>query len=173
MLQSISFYIIPCVMCGILVYGLFRKINVFDVFLDGAKEGALTAFRILPAIVAIVTAIGMFRVSGALELLEQWLRPVCDAIGFPVELTPLALLRTISGSGSLALFQDILTQHGPDSFVGRVASVLQGSTETTFYTIAVYFGAVKITKTGSTVPCALSADLTGFLMSALSVRLFL
>lgn len=172
MLSTISNYIIPLVMCGILVFGLIKKVNVFDTFLEGSKEGAYTTFQILPAIIAIITAIGMFRASGALDFLVGLLQPLCDFLGFPPELTPLAIIRPISGSGALAVYQDILAQYGPDSFIGRVASVLQGSTETTFYTIAVYYGAIKISKTRYTVPCALSADLTGFIMSALAVRLF-
>lgn len=172
MLSAISNYIIPVVMCAILIFGLVKKVNVFDTFLEGAKEGAFTAFQILPAIIAIITAIGMFRASGALDFLVQMLQPICNALGFPSELAPLAIIRPISGSGALAIYQDILTQYGPDSFIGRVASVLQGSTETTFYTIAVYYGAVKISKTRYTIPCALSADITGFLMSALAVRIF-
>lgn len=172
MISTISNYIIPVVMCAILIFGLVKKVNVFDTFLEGAKEGAFTAFQILPAIIAIITAIGMFRASGALDFLVQMLQPICNALGFPSELAPLAIIRPISGSGALAIYQDILTQYGPDSFIGRVASVLQGSTETTFYTIAVYYGAVKISKTRYTIPCALSADITGFLMSALAVRIF-
>ena len=172
-MRNIADCIIPLILCAIFLYGLLHGVNIFDSFLEGAKEGISTSFGILPALVALMTCIAMFNSSGALDILTNALRPICEAIGFPPETIPLALLRPISGSGALAIYENLLSNYGPDSFVGKVASVMQGSTETTFYTIAVYYGAVKVKKTRHTVPSALSADLTGFLMSVVAVRLLL
>ena len=118
-----------------------------------------------------MTAVGMFKASGALDLLSFALEPLGKLFGLPRDLLPLALLRPISGSGAMAIFDDLLRIHGPDSLIGRIASVMEGSTETTFYTIAVYYGAAEIRQTRHTVPAALSADLTGFFLSALLVRM--
>lgn len=170
-MQVVTNCMIPLILCGIFLYGILHQVNLFDTFLEGAKEGITTSFGILPALIALMTCIAMFQASGALDILTNALRPICEAVGFPAQTIPLALLRPISGSGALAIYENILNTYGPDSFVGRVASVMQGSTETTFYTIAVYYGAVQIKKTRHTVPSALSADLTGFLMSAVTVRL--
>ncbi len=172
-MRNIADCIIPLILCAIFLYGLLHGVNIFDSFLEGAKEGISTSFGILPALVALMTCIAMFNASGALDILTNALRPICEAIGFPPETIPLALLRPISGSGALAIYENLLSNYGPDSFVGKVASVMQGSTETTFYTIAVYYGAVNVKKTRHTVPSALSADLTGFLMSVVAVRLLL
>ena len=172
-MRNIADCIIPLILCAIFHYGLLHGVNIFDSFLEGAKEGISTSFGILPALVALMTCIAMFNASGALDILTNALRPICEAIGFPPETIPLALLRPISGSGALAIYENLLSNYGPDSFVGKEASVMQGSTETTFYTIAVYYGAVNVKKTRHTVPSALSADLTGFLMSVVAVRLLL
>lgn len=166
-------YVIPLVIACILLYAAGKGIDVFSVFVDGAKEGIKTAFSILAPLVALMTAVGMFKASGALDILSYGLRPVADFLHIPTEVMPLALLRPISGSGAMAIFQDLLTSYGPDSYIGRVASVLQGSTETTFYTLAVYFGAVGITKTRHSLSCSLTADVVGFVMSAFAVRMFL
>ena len=172
-MRNIADCIIPLILCAIFLYGLLHGVNIFDSFLEGAKEGISPSFGSLRALVALMTCIAMFNASGALDILTNALRPICEAIGFPPETIPLALLRPISGSGALAIYENLLSNYGPDSFVGKVASVMQGSTETTFYTIAVYYGAVKVKKTRHTVPSALSADLTGFLMSVVAVRLLL
>ena len=160
-MMQIGSYIVPLVVVMIVGHGLSKGLPVFDLFIEGAKDGLLTAARILPALVALMTAVGMFKASGALDLL----------FGLPRDLLPLALLRPISGSGAMAIFDDLLRIHGPDSLIGRIASVMEGSTETTFYTIAVYYGAAEIRQTRHTVPAALSADLTGFFLSALLVRM--
>lgn len=164
--------IIPAVIGGILIYGLYRKVDVFEVFLEGAREGLQTAVDILPALVALMTCIGMFKASGALDVLTYALDPLAKMLQLPAETLPLAILRPISGSGALAIYEHMLESFGPDSYIGRVASVMMGSSETTFYTIAVYFGAVRIGKIRHALPASLVADLTGFLMSALMVRLF-
>ncbi len=169
---ALNHYIVPVLICSILFYGLVKGVPVFDLFLEGARDGLMVAVKIVPALVALMTAVSMFRASGALDVLSYALRPVAYIMGLPPEVMPLAILRPISGSGGLILFKDLLTQHGPDSFIGRVASVMEGSTETTFYTIAVYYGAVGISKSRHTLPAALTADIAGFVMSSLTVIWF-
>jgi len=160
-------WVVPGVIGVILLYGLLRGTDVFSLFLEGAREGLRTAVGILPALVALTTCVGMFKASGGLDVLVWALAPAAQALGAPKEALPLALLRPISGSGALVIYEDILRSFGPDSAVGRTASILMGSTETTFYTIAVYFGGAGIKRTRHTLPCALAGDLTGFIMSAL------
>ena len=168
-MESLNHYILPSIVLAFLVYGLVSGVAVFDLFLEGAKEGLATAARILPSLVGLMTAVGVFKASGALDMLSHSLKPVARLLGLPPEVMPLALLRPISGSGGMAVFRDLLQSYGPDSFIGRVASVMMGSTETTFYTIAVYYGAVGVRKTRHTLPAALSADLAGFVFSSLAV----
>ncbi|HEV7243003.1 MAG TPA: spore maturation protein [Thermoanaerobaculia bacterium] len=139
--------------------GMIRKVKVYDVFVDGAKEGFDVAIKIIPFLVGILVAIGMFRASGAMELLTAALQPVMNATGFPAELMPLAILRTLTGSGSLAFTTDLIKNHGPDSLIARMAATMYGSSETTFYVLAVYFGAVSVKKTRHAVPAALIGDL--------------
>lgn len=170
--NDISNLMVPAVVAFFSLWGLCHKVPVFDCFLEGAAEGIKTALRVLPALVGLMTAVGMFGASGALDVLAWALHPLTDLLGFPREVIPLALLRPVSGSGALAIFERILTACGPDSPAGRVASVLQGSTETTFYTIAVYYGSVKVSHTRHTLPAALAGDLMGFAASALLVRWF-
>ena len=128
--------------------------------------------RIVPALVGLLTAVSMLRASGAMEYLSTLCAPVLDLLGIPPETAPLMLVRPVSGSGALAVGSELMAAHGPDSYIGRTAAVMLGSTETTFYTVAVYFGAAGIHKTRHTIPAALTADLTGFVASALAVRLF-
>ena len=163
--------VVPAVICGILFYGLLKGVDVFECFLQGAREGFQTAVNILPALVALMTCVGMFKASGALDILSHAAAPLARLLRLPAEVLPLAILRPISGSGAMVLFNDILAKFGPDSYIGRVASVMEGSSETTFYTIAVYYGATRVTKTRHTLPAALTADITGVVMSAVMVRL--
>ena len=164
-------YIIPVFIGLIIIYGCIKKVDVFDEFLSGARENLQTGVDILPSLIAMITAIGMFKASGAMELLAKAMSPVTEFLGFPSECLPLAIMRPVSGSGALAVFETILNEVHPDSFAGRVASVILGSTETTFYTIAVYYGAANIKNTRHTLVSALSADFTGFIVSVLTVRL--
>lgn len=164
--------IIPLTISFILLYGLLKGVNIFEVFINGAKEGISTAFSILPSLIALMTAVGMIIASGGLDVISNALEPLAKFLFMPKELVPLGLLRPISGSGALAIYENILSVHGPDSFIGKVASVMQGSTETTFYTIAVYYGAVKVIKTKYTLVPALTADIVGFIMSGLIVATF-
>ncbi|MEG1448737.1 MAG: spore maturation protein [Oscillospiraceae bacterium] len=172
-MQNFSSYIIPVIIAIILMAGLYKGVNIFDTFICGAKEGLSTCISILPPLIALITAVGMVKASGALDIIAYTLRDFSNLLGMPSEVMPLAILRPISGSGALAMFKEILDTYGADSYIGLVASVMQGATETTFYTIAVYYGAVNIIKTRHTLPSALAGDLTGFIMSALCVRLFL
>lgn len=171
-MDKIGVYLVPCIIALILLFGFLRKVPLFDTFLDGAKEGLRSTVSIAPALVGLITAVTMLKASGALDLFTAAVRPLAQAVGLPPEVVPLTLLRPVSGSGSMALLNGIFADCGPDSFAGRVAAVMMGSTETTFYAIAVYFGAVGIKKTRHTIPAALSADLVSFLTSALAVRLF-
>lgn len=157
--EQISIWAIPVLLVVIPLIGIIRKVKVFDSFVEGAKEGFGVAINIIPFLVGLLVAIGMFRASGAMEMLTASLRPLMAATGFPAELLPLAILRTLTGSGSLAFTTDLITNHGPDSLVGRMAAVMYGSSETTFYVLAVYFGAISVKRTRHAVPAALIGDL--------------
>ena len=161
----ISLWAIPVMLVGIPLVGLARGVKVYETFVDGAKEGFDVAVRIIPFLVAILVAIGMFRASGAMDLLTEALRPMLTAVGFPPEIFPLAVFRSLTGSGSLALMTDIVTTHGPDSILGRIAATMYGSSETTFYVLAVYFGAIGVKKTRHAVPAALIADFVAVVAS--------
>lgn len=156
----------------IVSYSFLKKVDVFDVFLDGALEGLYTVVKILPALIGLLFAIAVFKASGALDLITYFLQPLLSKLGVPKEIVPLFLLRPISGSGSLAIVSDIFKNAGPDSFAGRCASVMMGSTETTFYTIAVYFGAAKVKKISYTPVAALLADFCAFVASIIFVTTF-
>jgi spore maturation protein B len=138
--------------------GILRGVKVYDVFIEGAQEGFAVAVRIIPFLVGILVAIGMFRGSGAMDLLLAGLRPLLGPTGFPPELAPLAILRSLTGSGSLAFTTDLVKTHGADSVIGRTAATMYGSSETTFYVLAVYFGAVGVRRARHAVPAALIAD---------------
>ena len=157
-LQSISLWAIPVILTGIPAIGLIRGVKVYQEFVEGAKEGFQVAVRIIPFLVGILVAIGMFRASGAMDQLTELLRPVLSRIGFPPELAPLALMRTLSGSGSLGMTTDLIRKFGADSLLGRMAATMYGSSETTFYVLAVYFGAVGVKKTRHAIPAALIGD---------------
>ncbi len=157
-LSAISLWAIPVLLVVIPLIGLIRGVKVYDVFIEGAKEGFDVAVKIIPFLVGILVAIGMFRGSGAMELLTSALRPLAAATGFPAELVPLAILRSLTGSGSLAFTTDLIKTHGPDSLLARTAATMYGSSETTFYVLAVYFGAVGVRRTRHAVPAALIGD---------------
>ncbi|MGZ4808439.1 MAG: spore maturation protein [Thermoanaerobaculia bacterium] len=164
-LEQISLWAFPVLLVGIPLVGMIRKVKVYDVFIEGAKEGFQVAVRIIPFLVGILVAIGMFRASGAMDLLTDALRPAMNAIGFPAELFPLAVLRPLSGSGSLALTTDIVKRYGPDSLFGRTAGTMYGSSETLFYVLAVYFGAVGVKRTRHAIPSALIGDVVAALVA--------
>ena len=158
-LDAISLWAIPVLLVAIPLAGLVRKVKVYDVFIEGAKEGVDVAVRIIPFLVGILVAIGMFRGSGAMDLLMAGLRPVVAPTGFPPELVPLAILRSLTGSGSPAFTTDLIKTHGADSVIARTAATMYGSSETTFYVLAVYFGAVSVRRIRHAVPAALVGDL--------------
>lgn len=172
-MRFISVIAVPLMITGIVAYGMSKRINVYDCFTEGARDGLESMFGIIAPLVGLMVAISMFRASGALELISRLLKPLTDLIGMPSDVLPLALLRPVSGSGSIALVTDILKNHGPDSLEGKIASVMMGSTETTFYTVAVYFGAVGIKQLRHTVKSALLADFTGMLLAVYIARLLL
>lgn len=163
--------VMPLVAVLFVLFGLLRRVEIFDAFTCGAKEGLSVALTILPTLVGIVTAVKMLEACGFMEWLTELITPLAESLGFPPEIVPVALLRPVSGSGASALMLSIFETLGPDSFAGRVVSVMAGATETTFYAIAVYYSAVGIRKTGSTLLCGLSADFTAVVMSVLTVRL--
>ena len=158
-LDAISLWAIPVLLVVIPLAGLIRGVKVYDVFIEGAKEGFEVGVKIIPFLVGILVAIGMFRGSGAMELLTSTLRPVAAATGFPAELVPLAILRSLTGSGSLAFTTDLIKTSGADSLLARTAATMYGSSETTFYVLAVYFGAVGVRRTRHAVPAALVGDI--------------
>ncbi len=171
--MKIISYLIPIIILGILVLGCIKKVNIMDAFTEGAKEGISAILGVASTLLLMVTALNMFRGSGAVDGLTRLLSPVCHAIGIPPELVPLAILRPISGSGSIAQLSEYLSVYGADSAVGRMASVLAASSETTFYTYALYSGAAGVGKLPHALTCGLVADLAAFIFSVVSVRLFL
>ncbi|MCI6616131.1 MAG: spore maturation protein [Ruminococcus sp.] len=165
-------FVMPAFACIIVVFGLIKRVPVFDIFLKGAKEGMQILYSIAPTIIGLVFAVDLLRSSGAIDAICNFIEPVADYLGFPKEIVPMVLLRPVSGSGSTALLTSLYEQCGPDSFAGRVASVLAGSSETTFYAIAMYFGCIKVKKIRHTLFAAIIADITAAVMSVLTVRLY-
>lgn len=173
MLNTLSIWAVPVFVLLVLGAGVAAKVPVFDEFVGGAGEGIRTCVRVLPSLVALMTAVSMLQASGITDWLAELAAPLAQKLGFPSGVIPLALLRPISGSGSLAALEQVLARYGPDSVEGLVACVLQSSTETTFYTLAVYYGAVQVRRTRHTLAAAAAGDLTGVILSALAVRLLL
>ena len=163
--------LVPFLMLAVAVYGLCRKVDLWGALVQGAGDGLGVLLRIVPALIGLMTAVYMLRASGALELAGQALEPLLRAVGIPSEVIGLLLVRPVSGSAALGVGAELINTFGPDSLVGRTAAVMLGSTETTFYTIAVYFGAAGVAKTRYAVPAALCADAAGFLAAAWAVRL--
>ena len=171
--MSFTDFIIPAVFAFVLIYGICTKTDVFGEFTEGVKDGLRTVYDIFPSLFCLVVPVAAFRASGAAGIITELLRPALDALGFPTECAELAVMRPFSGSGATAIFERILTDNGPDSYAGRVASVILGSSETTFYTLSVYFTAVKAKKTRYALAAALIGDVACTVVSAVSVRLFL
>ncbi len=169
-MKGFSNVAVPFLLLVVPILGFSKKVKVYETFIDGAKEGFTVAVKIIPYLVAILVAIGMFRASGAMEYLVMILSPLTNLIGMPAETLPVALMRPLSGSGSLGIVTELINQHGPDSFIGRLASTMFGSTETTFYVIAVYFGSVGIRKTRHAVASGLIGDFVGLIMAVLICR---
>lgn len=163
-------YIVPALLLTASLFALRKQENSYDLLLSGAMEGLKLLITLIPALVLLLTAVTMLRASGAMEVISTFLSPVFRTVGIPPETAMLVLIRPISGSAALAVGADLMSQYGVDSQIGRTAAVMLGSTETTFYTISVYFGAAGIKKTRHTLPAALFADFVGFFMASLTVR---
>ncbi|MEO6435532.1 MAG: nucleoside recognition domain-containing protein [Tepidisphaeraceae bacterium] len=172
-LEDASKFVIPLMLVMIPLYGMFKRVAVYEEFIAGAKDGFNVAIRILPYLVAILFAIGMFRASGAMQFLTDALRPVLRPLAIPPEILPMAITRPLSGGGSLAVLQDMVKTHGINSIFVKIGGVMYGACETTFYVIAVYFGAVGIKKTRHAIPAGLIADAAGVLLSVYVVKWFL
>jgi spore maturation protein B len=167
----LSVFVVPIILVGFPLYGLYKRVPVYEKFVEGAKEGFNVAVRIIPYLVAILFAIAMFRASGAMDALARVLAPVLGLIGIPPEVLPMAIIRPLTGSGSAGIVVDMIRQYGEDSILVKMAAVMFGSTETTFYVIAVYFGAVNIKKTRHAVPVGLIADGAAMIIAVWTVRL--
>ncbi len=170
-LEALSTWAVPLLVAGIPLYALTRKVKVYPAFLEGAKAGFETGVKVIPPLVAVIVALGMLRASGALDGLAALLAPVLSPLGVPASVLPLVVIRPLSGGGALGVVGDVLRAEGPDSYAGRLVSVMAGSTETTFYVLAVYFGAAGVTKYRHALPAALLADLAGMVAAVVVVRL--
>ncbi|MFC7783487.1 spore maturation protein [Rossellomorea sp. GCM10028870] len=170
-ISTISLWLIPIMIGFILIYGTLKKVPTYEVFVDGGKEGIKIAVSIIPFLIGMLVAITIFRESGALEFFVNLIRPGLLALGIPPEIVPLAIIRPISGTAALGMMSDIVATHGPDSFIGRLASTLQGSTDTTLYVLTVYFGAVGIRKMGDALKVGLLADVVGIVAAIFIVTI--
>jgi spore maturation protein B len=170
-INSISLLSIPFLLSAFPLYAVLRRVRIYEVFVDGAKEGFEVALRIIPYLVAILVAIGMFRAAGGIDLLSKVLQPIMRAVGFPADLLPMVLMRPLSGSGTLGMFTELVKQFGPDALVSRMGGTIYGSTETTLYVLAVYFGSVGIKRTRYALLAGLTADLVGVIASVIVCRI--
>lgn len=170
-ISLLSIWLIPLLIVFVLLYGTVKRVPTYETFVEGAKEGFGMAVSIIPYLVGMLVAISVFRASGAMDFFIELLKPVLQAFGVPTEIVPLALIRPISGTGALGMTSDLIATYGPDSFIGRLASTMQGSTDTTFYVLTVYFGAVGIKKMGDALKVGLLADLVGIIASIVVVTL--
>ena len=170
-LEAISIWAIPVVVALVAFYAICKKVPVYSVFPEGAKEGFSTAIMIIPYLVAMLCAIGMFRASGAMDFICDLLAPVTNVIGLPSEVLPMAIMRSFSGGGAEGMMADLLAQYGTQSQIGRIASVALGSTETTFYVVAVYFGSVGISNTRHSIAAGLLGDLASLIAATLIVNI--
>jgi len=166
-MQQLSSLIIPLLVLGIISYGVFKRIAVYEEFIDGAKSAFSIAVNIIPYLVAMLFAIAIFRASGALTLLLNLLTPVANFLSFPAEVIPMGIIRPLTGSGSVGVLAELINTHGEDSIIVKITAVMFGSTETTLYVLAVYFGAIKINKTAYAVQAGLIADFAGFVAAIL------
>lgn len=171
LISLISLTFIPFLIGFILLYGTFKQVPTYESFVEGGKEGIKIAVSIIPFLVGMMVAISIFRASGALDALMNWIRPFMNSVGVPAEIVPLLIIRPISGTAALGMTSDLIAVYHPDSFIGRLASVLQGSTDTTFYVLTVYFGAVGIKKMGDALKVGLLADVVGIIAAIAVVSL--
>ncbi|MGN0448090.1 MAG: spore maturation protein [Acutalibacteraceae bacterium] len=171
MLNKISYFVLPLTVAGIVTYGLIKKVKVFDCFMEGAKKGLFTVYELLPSITGLVLAVTMLSKSGAMEIFSDVFSPMVRGLNIPKEVIPMALISPISGGGSVSFFEQVLKAYGPDSFLGQVASVLMGSTDTTLYAVTVYYSAIGVKRTRHTLLAGLAADFAVFLLCSFFVRL--
>ena len=171
-MNKISNLIIPIMVLSVVIYGIYKKINIYDVFIDGAKESFEMIFTIFPYLLGMMLAINLFLHSNFLEIISNFISPILDLIGIPFDIVPMAIMRPISGNSSLAILNNIFLNYGPDSFIGRLASTIQGSTDTTFYVLTLYFGSVGIKKIRYSLLAGLFADLIGIITSIMIVKIF-
>ena len=165
-------YIIPLIVVTIIIYGIYKKVDIFDTFIDGVKEGMKLSINLFPTIFTMIIAITLITDSNIINYICNLLKPLFSRISFPTEVLPLALLRPISGSSSLVILNDILAKYGPDSFIGRLSSVMQGSTDTAIYIISMYFASIGIKKTKYSLTVGLLADLLSVIISFIMVNIF-
>jgi len=170
-ISHVSVWAIPIFLLGIPVYGAIKGVKIYESFVEGAKEGFQVGVRIIPYLVAILVAVGMLRGAGAIDMLAGWLDPILRRVGMPAEILPLALMRPLSGSGSMGIVTELIKTHGPDSFIARLAASAYGSTETTFYVLAVYFGSVGVKKARHAVVSGLFADIVSLIAAVTICRL--
>ncbi|HLN62512.1 MAG TPA: spore maturation protein [Symbiobacteriaceae bacterium] len=172
LLDTISLWAVPAMLALIPLWGAIRKVKVYDTFIEGAEEGLQVAVKIIPFLVGMMVALSVFRASGAMELVANAISPFTSKLGFPSEVLPLMIVRPLSGAGALAVTADLLKTHHPDSYIGRLASIMQGSTDTTFYVLTVYFGSVGIRKARYAAAVGLLADAVGFLAALYACNWF-
>ena len=170
-MNKISSLIIPIMVLSVVIYGIYKKVNIYDVFIEGAKESFEMIFTIFPYLLGMMLAINLFLHSNILSNLSNLISPLLDLIGVPFDIVPMAIMRPISGNSSLAILNNIFLNYGPDSFIGRLASTIQGSTDTTFYVLTLYFGSVGIKKIRYSLLAGLFADLIGIIASIIIVKL--
>lgn len=171
-METISKFAIPFMIVGIILFGMIKKVKVYESFTEGAREGFSTAVRIIPFFIAMLVAIGVFRESGAMDLLINALTPLTRGFNIPGELVPMMLMRPLSGGGAQGLMTEIVTTHGPESLLARTAAVMMGSTETTFYVLSVYFGSISIKKQRHGLSVGLIADLAGLISAIIITKLY-
>ena len=169
-LLTISDFLIPVTVLFIVVFGCLQRVDIYEVFLEGAKEGLRTVVDILPTLIGLIMAVEVLRAGGLLEILVELIRPAAEAVGFPAELAPLSIVRLVSSSAATGLLTDLFANYGPDSFLGRAASVMMSCTETVFYTMSLYFLSVGVKKTRWTRPCALLANFVGVVAAVWLVK---
>lgn len=172
MIETISIFILPVIILFILTFAIFKRVHIYEEFISGAKDGFEVAIKIIPYLVALIVAISMFRASGALEIITSWLTPVLNKLTLDADIIPIIFTRSLSGSATLGLFSELASQHGADAFITKLAAIMVGSSETTFYVLTVYFGSIGIKKFKYALLTGIIADVTGIVLAILVARLF-
>lgn len=170
-ISAASVWIIPSIILLVLLIGTWKKVPTYETFVEGGKEGVKMAFSLLPFLLGMMVSIAIFRASGAMEAFVDFMKPFLTSVGIPPDIIPLALVRPISGTAALGMTTELINSHGPDSFIGRLASTMQGSTDTTLYVLTVYFGAIGIKRMGDALKVGLLADFIGIIASIVIVTI--